>query len=313
MSQPVEVQEVLAELLAAWRAAAEELSAREQALVTELVAAIRLERRGAYVRALRKVRAMQATVDADMAVLVAETRLWIESDIARVYALAGTNAAALLGGTWVWTDTAVGAVRLLALETFDTVLAASVFTSVDTKRWIKEITGEAARLSATIGDTSTMAARSSARTLKVRGIGGVRYKDGSHRRIDDYVDMLLRTRIAEAYSSSSSVVYQAAGVQFVELTDGPGCGLYQHGGSPAADGLIVPLELHMAVPFAHPRCSRSAIPRPDLNGRSTAEAATQRSLRTPEQIEGQRSFREQLEQQGRTVSGRRRSRTSRRR
>lgn len=312
MPQPKEIADALAPLLKAWREAGQELAQREAALFAELTRAIDTGQRGAVRRALRNVRALQERVDVDMAALVAETRRWLETDLTMIWHAGATEAASMIGGTWIWTPTAITAVELLANDTFSTVLSASKFTSNDTKRWISEVAAEAARLSGTVGDTSTQAARRTAKQLKVRKIASVRYKDGSHRSIDDYADMLLRTRIAEAYSAAGTQVYKSAGVQFVELSDGPGCGLLSHKGSPAADGLIVPLEVHEAVPLAHPRCTRSAIPRLDLNGKIPSEAAAAPLLRTPEQVQAQRSFRESLDAQNKTVTGRRRKVASRR-
>ena len=72
--------------------------------------------------------------------------------------------------------------------------------------------------------------------------------------------MIARTEAAFASAESSVKTYELAGVELVDIEDGPECGWFTHNERPLARGQRVPLERYQRTPLAHPNCRRVAIP-----------------------------------------------------
>jgi hypothetical protein len=92
-------------------------------------------------------------------------------------------------------------------------------------------------------------------------------KDG-YRGIHDTVEETYRNRCENIARTEMGTVqqeaavdrYQDAGVQEVEVLDGPGCGWRGHTDPRAANGLRVSLAEAAAQPLSHPRCRRVFVP-----------------------------------------------------
>lgn len=54
-----------------------------------------------------------------------------------------------------------------------------------------------------------------------------------------------------------------AGVRFMEVFEGPGCGWASHQDPDKATGTLCSIEEAAAWPISHPRCGRAFGPRPD--------------------------------------------------
>ena len=72
--------------------------------------------------------------------------------------------------------------------------------------------------------------------------------------------VIARTEAAFASAQSSVTTYELAGVGFVDIVDGPGCGWASHNGSPVAMGLRVTVGQYQQTPLSHPNCRRGALP-----------------------------------------------------
>lgn len=77
-------------------------------------------------------------------------------------------------------------------------------------------------------------------------------------------NMVLRTQAQASYNLGVIRGASSVGAQAFEIVDGPGCGLDSHEGSPAANGLIVSGNDARRYLLAHPNCTRTFVPRPDL-------------------------------------------------
>lgn len=297
MPRPPEVDDITQPLIDAYTAAGAEIRRRIRAALDLLEQPADQATRAARRRRVRRLEQLERLIVAELDQIEAITRRWLEEDFPTTYVISSQAAAAALGGTFAVTPSTVRAVELLARDSWESTLAATRYVRDDTKATIRRLAAEAGRLTGTAGDTSTQAAQRAARRAAERGIGTVRYRNGARHGIDTYMTMNLRTKVALAHAHASLSVYTAAGIQYVELTDGPSCGLLSHNSPPLANGMIVPVDLYQAFPLSHPNCRRDALPRPDLNGRSPDGAASAGSLRSPDQIEALADYQRQLDTQ----------------
>lgn len=299
MPRPAELDVRLAPLIAAWREADDEIQARIEAAAARYARESDRETKAAQRRAMARLRRAGDLVDSELAALETITRSWLVNEFPLMYEASSAAAALAVGGEFVMNENAIRSLNILANDIWDTTLEATTFVSADTKRTIARIGRSESLLTETLGDTSRQASRRAADRARRAGIGSVRYRNGARHRIGEYMDMALDTKVALANTAAATNVYKAVGVELIELSDGPDCGLFSHGGTPLANGQIIPLELFQAFPLAHPRCRRDGIPRLDLNGRTPAEMTP---IRTPERRANLESFQRSLSIQNRNAS-----------
>lgn len=170
---------------------------------------------------------------------------------------------------------------LFEADTYSELLQATQHVKQTTKELVRYLAKEHAADRLLGNTTAQQAARDLADDLTGRGISAIVYKDGSRHGLDDYTDMLLRTKTAEAYQLGGFNQARGLGVRFMELLDNPACGVDGHDDPRKANGLILPLEEAARFPISHPRCVRVTTPRVDI---LTAEDARRGSpSTTPEQ------------------------------
>lgn len=73
-------------------------------------------------------------------------------------------------------------------------------------------------------------------------------------------ETIARTEIALASAASAADRYGVAGVQYVDIRDGAGCGWTRHDDEDKANGTRRLLADYVRYPLAHPNCRRVAIP-----------------------------------------------------
>ena len=73
-------------------------------------------------------------------------------------------------------------------------------------------------------------------------------------------ERIARTETAFATNEASAQVYEARGVDEVEIFDGAGCGWTSHNDPLLANGRIVSVAEFRAQPISHPNCVRAAAP-----------------------------------------------------
>jgi hypothetical protein len=175
--------------------------------------------------------------------------------------------AATFGGV----DTA--ALAQLAQDAYADVLTATQHVSDTTKTLVRTLARERIADKLVAGQPPAEAARRLRDDLQGRGIAAVTYRDGARHQLGDYADMLVRTKTAEAAQAGGFQQTRALGIEWMELMDGPGCGLASHRDARKANGLILTVDEAARYPLSHPRCRRVASPRPDIGTEHEARAA----------------------------------------
>ncbi len=284
MPQPAEVERRARELIALFAEAQASLEAQIAAAATD-------GQRARYRELLR-------AVEADMAALRADAAGWLEGNLADIYALGATDA----DPGFAWSQTDVQAVQELADSTFADILSKTGFVEADVKAWVREEGRRATRAAVMEGKTAQQAARDMARALEDRGVGRITYANGRRVTLDDYADMLVRTRSAEAYNEGTLNTLAGAGVEFVEVLDGGDCGWTSHDDGDKANGTVRSLDDCRQQQLSHPRCRRSFFGRPDV--RSGDEAITATPSTTAEQRADQYAAEQEREQANRARAAR---------
>lgn len=196
-------------------------------------------------------------VTEELATLDASARTWASSRLPEVYQLGAGQGAADVGARFDWTLIHREAVRQLAADTFDDLLAATRYVRRDVKAFIRLAARERARAVLLQGDTATRAGRRLSTLLEQRNIAAVTYKNGARHSLRDYADVAIRTKTALAYSGGQLNLGREFGIEWVQVNDGAGCGWEAHDSTDLANGSVRTLAEAEAYPISHPRCARS--------------------------------------------------------
>ena len=282
--QPPEVVQLSASLRAAYQQA-------QEALEAELSS---IEANPAKYRRVSRLRELQRSVEAMTDTLDQQAADWLLKDFPTIYAMGAQSP------DFTWTQADRFAITQLAQDTFDELLAATKHVDDATKRLIRKLSKSQSLLKLTTGQTATQAGKQLRRTLERSGISSVTYKNGAKHGIGGYADTVIRTVTAKSYNLSTINFGDRTGTKFYEIFDGTGDEVCAR-----ANGTIVDSAWIRENPLGHPRCQRSAAPRPELRTRKEADEA--KSLRTPEQMADQRQFEAaRVEVQKRRAQSRRR-------
>lgn len=276
MPQPEQIEQLSAELRALYAGVWVRITTEQEEL---------LERWPELTRSARvaRLRALQVLVDDLMGTVDEQALLWSVTDLPRAF-LAG--AIDMTGATALSYD----ALATLAADTYSDLLEATSGVTQTTKSLIRTLGKEHVADQLVRGGTATQAGRDLADRLADRGITAVTYSNGARHGLDDYADMLLRTKSALAYNEGGFVSLTAAGTAWVEVFDGSQCGWTSHADSDKPNGTVRLLSQASAHPISHPRCRRSFGGRPDV----TSERQAQRAAPSPS--EPQRIDQAQVEQ-----------------
>lgn len=298
MPQPVMVAEHGDELIRVYRQAWVNIQAEQRRVLSD----------PALWRRRLRLAEMRQRIEFELAQVDVEMREWLMREYPLVYrqgAIDGARAASAAFESWTQLHT--DAVSQLARDTFDDLLEATRFVRADTKRFIREAAKIASELTTTTGRTAVQGGKSLEDVLARRGITSVVYRNGSRHGLDEYAQMVIRTKTAVGYNIGAlNAGFEQGGVVWYEVFDGPGCGWTAHDVGEIALGKIVTRDECLAYPISHPNCRRSFGARPDVTSRAAARDA-KRSV-TPEQIEDQRA----ADKARRAAQSRRRGRRNRR-
>lgn len=256
MPQPPEVTSAADQLLAAYAAAADALrSAIADAKGSDE----------------RRLRAALRAVDDIMGQLAQETRAYVAETIPAVWSQGATDT----GLTFAWNQANAEAVQALATQDYDELLKATTHVIETTKRSLRTLAKQGALDSVVDGGTANAAGLALTNTVQdsLGQVMTVAYANGAEHSLADWADTALRTQTAMAYNGGALQQFTNYGVEWVEIADGPSCGLTAHDDPELANGLVVPLATAQAYPLAHPRCARSLLPRVDLSSKADAKAA----------------------------------------
>lgn len=230
----------------------------------------------------RRLREMQASIEAAMDDADAQARLWLGQDFSEVYALGGQVGASSVGERFAWAEQHTSAVVSLADDLFGDLLSATRGVRLSTKRLVREIARKEVVRTVVGGETGFKASRLMSDWLADHGVYSVRYKNGARVALDTYAEMAVRTKSAVAYNTGTL----KAGPEWYEVIDGPGCGWVEHSDPEQALGKIVDRDTALGNPISHPQCRRVFGPRPDIG--SAAEASRAKGSVEPGQVAAQR-------------------------
>jgi len=283
MPEPT-VADAIQELTALLRADLAGVSDRIAAEVTALEAV--WPSIGPATRRARLVQ-LQAHISAlaDHAGVIA-SRSVLRAAISDAYRLGGLATALTVGSPLAVTGVDLDAVTFLATDTYSEILHATRYIRTSTKALIRELDRRHVTDKLYTGQPAIQAGRDLARSLRQRlgseGVSAIIYRDGSHHSFGQYAEMLIRTKAAESYQVGNFNQAEHFGVKYVELVDGPGCGLSSHQDTRQANGLILTLEEARTYPLGHPQCRRSSLARPELKTLDGAQPIGPQF--TPEQL-----------------------------
>jgi hypothetical protein len=188
------------------------------------------------------------------------------------YRLGAGQTATVAGAGPVFGGTDVDAIAVLASSTYADILEATRYVSTSTKQLVRTLTRERIADKLVTGQTPAQAAARLRKDLEGRGIAAIVYKDGAQHQLGDYTQMLIRTKSAEAAQLGGFAQARTLEIEYLELMDGPGCGLSSHKDPRKANGLILPLDEAARYPTSHPNCRRTSSPRPDITAENHAQA-----------------------------------------
>jgi hypothetical protein len=222
-------------------------------------------------------RRLLASLQTRVAALAAQAGELALAQVAEIvsgaWQLGGAGMALTAGRTAGFGATDVAAITHLAADTYQEVLAATTHIRSDTKELVRVLGRDRVADALVTGQGTAPAARALARDLAGHSITAVTYVDGSRHRLGDYSDMLLRTKTAEAHQLGGFAQARTVGIEWVEILDGPGCGLTSHRDARKANGLILELGEAEQWPLSHPRCRRVTTGRPDIRSPEQALGA----------------------------------------
>ncbi len=259
----MEIDPIIEPLVKIWREAEADLNARLARIIDD----------PDYWRMAGKTRLLLLETEARIAELEGATSSWLATDFPSAYALGGETAASQLGTSWGWTIAHREAVQALSDDLFEDFLGRTERMRRAAKIVCRQVAGKFTRLTTTTDRTAVGAAREAARELARRGLLTVTYRDGSVHSAREWTEVAIRTKTAVAYNSGSLNTIEAAGVEWVEVFDGPECGWTYHHDPDLAHGKIVTLAESREFPIAHPNCRRTFGGRPDVRSEAEADRA----------------------------------------
>lgn len=260
--QPAEVRALADDLVDLYTAAWERITFAEEQLLADWPTLTRARRRDRLSGLQDLVTSLTTTADE-------QALRWTSDILPRAYLL-GAVAVTVgdLGGL------SLDALVVIAQDTYADLLAATKGVSDSAKTLIRAMSRAQVADKLLTGETAVQAARDLAGQLEGSGITSVVYANGTRHGLAEYTEMLLRTKTATAYSTGNLVSIAGAGVGWVEVFDGFGCGWIGHGDTDKANGTVRTVAEAQTAVLSHPRCQRSFGARPDVTSAEQARGAS---------------------------------------
>ncbi|MEU6346816.1 hypothetical protein ABZ883_38380 [Streptomyces sp. NPDC046977] len=89
------------------------------------------------------------------------------------------------------------------------------------------------------------------------------YRNGARMPMQAWAEAATLAKSAVAYNAGTLHRAREAGVRWMVVFDGAGCGWTSHKDADKATGTVRTVEEAAACPISHPRCTRAFGPRPD--------------------------------------------------
>ncbi|MET8537033.1 hypothetical protein ABZV67_35830 [Streptomyces sp. NPDC005065] len=184
-----------------------------------------------------------------------------------------------LGGRFTWTLIHAEALQSLASDSYVDFLRRSLEEqrmAAAFYRAVREAARREVPLLAAGNTTALQAARSLADRLAAEHqLQYVIYRNGARVSAQAWAESATLTKSAVAYNSGTLNRAREAGVQYMQVFDGAGCGWTSHKDTDKAAGTLRTVEDAAAWPISHPRCGRAFGPRPQPHpAQPTSRAST---------------------------------------
>ncbi|MFF3493722.1 phage minor capsid protein [Streptomyces sp. NPDC002795] len=211
----------------------------------------------------------QAAIDDFRQRVDTEARAFVTGQLPHLYEQGAQNAAHATGGRFTWTLLHAQALQSLASDTYADFLARSQEEQRMASAFYRAVRA-AARREIPLLAAGNMTARQAARQLAQRlaaehQLRHVVYRNGTRMPVQEWAEMATLTKSAVAYNTGTLNRSREAGVEWVEVFDGLGCGWTTHTDPDKATGTLRTVEEAASWPISHPRCRRGFGPRPDVD------------------------------------------------
>lgn len=244
------------------------------------------------------IRAADAALDAYFADLTTQLGDVYRAAVRESYK-GGAERAAL--GDFTWSSFHEGALAELALRVDHDLARALARAEPWSRDLIRDVVRGAIAEKVLYGVPARGSGRALARDLIASGAGPrVPYRNGRSVSMRTYTDMVTRTATATAYNEGGLRQMDVDGIEYVEVIDGPDCGLTTHSDGFKADGKVITRELAASFVISHPNCRRDFAPRPDVTAK---EAENAQSIRANDVAADRARFERQIAQQARLRNG----------
>ncbi len=205
-----------------------------------------------------------------------EARTFVQRQLPWLYQEGAELSARAVGEQFVWNAMHTDALQSLASDSYGDFLRRSQEAqrmAASFYRAVRQVASEEVPLLATGGRTATQAAMALAKRLAAEyQVSYVVYRDGARVPVRAWAEAATLAKSAVAYNAGTLNRAYEAGVRFVQVFDGPGCGWTSHQDSDKASGTVRSVEEAARYPIAHPRCQRAFGLRPDLDGTDAVAA-----------------------------------------
>lgn len=197
----------------------------------------------------------------------AEARAFVTRQLPLLYEQGAQQAAEALGGRFTWTLIHTEALQSLAADSYADFLRRSQEEQRMAAAFYRAVRAAARRevpLLAAGNTTALQAASALAERLAAEHqLLYVIYRGGARMPVQAWAESAVLAKSAVAYNAGTLNRAREAGVQYMQVFDGTGCGWTSHKDPDKATGTLRSVEDAAAWPISHPRCGRAFGPRPD--------------------------------------------------
>ncbi|WP_330309898.1 MULTISPECIES: hypothetical protein [unclassified Streptomyces] len=203
-----------------------------------------------------------------------EARAFVARQLPHLYAEGALAAAEAVGGHFSWTLIHTEALQSLAFDSYADFLRSSGAEQRMAGAFYRAVR-EAARREVPLlasGDTTALqAAKALADQLAAEHqLTTVVYRNGQWVPVQAWAESVTLAKSAVAYNAGTLNRAREAGVRFMKVFDGAGCGWTSHQDPDKATDTLCSVEDAAAWPMSHPRYLRAFGPRPDAGALSAA-------------------------------------------
>ncbi|MGW1799205.1 hypothetical protein ACWCQN_25355 [Streptomyces sp. NPDC001984] len=198
----------------------------------------------------------------------AEARAFVARQLPHLYEEGARAAAQTVGGHFSWTLIHTEALQSLASDSYADFLLRSQEEQRMAGAFYRAVREAARRevpLLAAGNTTALQAAKALADRLAAEHqLTYVIYRNGARFPVSAWAESATLAKSAVAYNAGTLNRAREAGVRWMQVFDGAGCGWTSHPDPDKATGTIRSIEDAAAWPISHPRCRRAFGPRPDV-------------------------------------------------